>query len=50
MKHYEIKIKEVGNAHTITTHYVGDVTESYLVKFFGLNNPDVEWYEIRILK
>ena len=27
--------------------YMGDVDEAFLVKFFGLDAPDVESYEIR---
>lgn len=48
MRHFEITIKEVGREHPIKTSYVGDVTYKYLVDFFGLENPDVEWYGIEI--
>ncbi|MDE6284656.1 MAG: hypothetical protein K2M17_02825 [Bacilli bacterium] len=47
---YIIKIKEVGNQHVIQTSYSGqEVTEEYLIEFFGLKNPDVEWYKIEKL-
>lgn len=46
MKKFIIRIKEKGNDHVITTSYTGDRTREYVIKFFGLEGPDVEWYEI----
>lgn len=44
---YIIKFKEVGKQNVLQTSYSGkEVTEEYLIEFFGLNNPDVEWYKI----
>lgn len=43
---YLIRIKEKNNAHIIETEYLGNVDEKFLIGFFGLNNNDVEWYEI----
>lgn len=48
MRHFEITIKEVGREKPIKTSYVGDVNHKFLVDFFGLNEPDVEWYGIEI--
>lgn len=50
MTHYEVTIKEVGKPEPIITSYVGDVDKAYIVEFFGLNEPDVEWYEIHTIK
>lgn len=45
---YIIEIKEVGKQKVITTSYTTnhEVTEQYLINFFGLNNSDVESYKI----
>ena len=44
---YKITIKEVGNQNVLQTSYSGkEVTEEFLIEFFGLKNPDVEWYKI----
>lgn len=43
---YLIRIKEKNNAHIIETEYLGNVDEKFLIGFFGLNDEDVEWYEI----
>ena len=45
-RHFEITVKEVGGA-VLHPSYMGDVDEAFLVKFFGLDSPDVESYEIR---
>lgn len=44
---YLIRIKEKNNAHIIETEYNGNVDEKFLIDFFGLNDDDVEWYEIK---
>lgn len=45
---YRITIKEVGNQNLLKPTYssITEVTEKFLIEFFGLNNPDVEWYKI----
>lgn len=49
---WEATIKERGNDHLLhPTYSVSDneatyVTNAFLVDFFGLNEPDVEWYKI----
>lgn len=48
-RRFEITIKEVSREQTIKTAYIGDATHQYLVDFFGLNEPDVEWYGIEII-
>lgn len=39
-------VKERGNANVLQPVYVGEVDEKFLIEFFGLNKPDVEWYKI----
>lgn len=46
--HYIIRIKERGSDREIETHFVGNKTKRYIIDFYGLENPDVESYEIRI--
>lgn len=46
MKKFIIRIKEKGNYHIITTSHTGDRSRESVVNFFGLEDPDVEWYEI----
>ncbi len=46
--HYIIRIKEKGNPHTLTTEYIGNKTKREIIDFYGLEQPDVESYTIRI--
>ena len=46
MKKWKITIKEVGNPHEIVTYYYGRVDYDYVKEFFGLEQPDVEWFRI----
>ena len=45
-KHFKIITNEVGREHPIETEYIGDVNRTYLIKFFGLREADVEWFRI----
>ena len=31
---------------TIESFYYGDVSREYLIDFYGLKQPDIEWYNI----
>lgn len=45
---FEITIKEKGKDSLLHPSYIGqEVSEEQLVRFFGLDQPDVEWYEIK---
>ena len=46
MKTFTIIIKEKLMEKPIMTTYIGDVTEKYLIKHYGLDQNDVEWYKI----
>lgn len=48
-KHYQITIKEVGLEKLIITEHVGNIDKRKLVVFFGLKEPDIEWYQIKKL-
>lgn len=44
---YIVKIKEVGHPGVLISSIQGqEKTKEELVAFYGLNEPDVEWYEI----
>ena len=47
---WEAKIKEKGNPSILTPSYTSDsetVTREFLIDFWGLNEPDVESYELK---
>ena len=43
---YELEIKEVDNDSILRPIFTGYADINYIIKFFGLENPDVEWYKI----
>ena len=46
---WEARIKEKGNPNVLTPSYTGDdstVTREFLIKFWGLNESDVESYKL----
>lgn len=49
-KHYKITIKETGSDKPIETEYCGIIDRRGLITFYGLNNPEVEWYKIEEIK
>jgi len=64
METWQAKIKEKGNDHILTPTYMipndmfgyikpkekrEEMTRKYLVDFWGLNEPDVEWYKLEKL-
>lgn len=46
MKKYKIRYKEVGRSRIGETTYSGPLSEDEVIKFFGLDGDDVEWYTI----
>lgn len=46
MRHFKIRIREVGSDHIIETEYHGNLDRAGVIDFYGLKNPDVEWYQI----
>lgn len=46
MKQYKITMKEVGTERPLESFYSGDVSREYLIDFYGLKQPDIEWYNI----
>ena len=52
MRHWKCTIKEVGKEKPIVSEYIGDdcFDEKKCVDWWGLNNPDVEWYKLEEIK
>lgn len=48
-KCWQIKFKEKGKSEQLTKH-LGHLTEKEVIKFFGLEDPEVEWYNIQEIK
>jgi hypothetical protein len=46
MKTWKVTIKEKLMDRAIVTHYAGVVDYDFVKKFFGCDQPDVEWYKI----
>ena len=49
-KYWQIRYREAGKSEIQTTKHLGHLTEAEVIKFFGLNDPDIEWYDIKELK
>lgn len=45
-KHYRIRAKERTTGRIVTPEYIGAKTRAEVIEFFGLEEPDIEWYEI----
>ncbi len=46
-RHWKIRLKERTTGHILTPEYIGYHNREEVIEFFGLENPDVEWYEIK---
>jgi hypothetical protein len=46
MRTWIIECKEKWCDHPIRTTHVGNLEREDIIKFFGLNEPDIEWYTI----
>lgn len=49
-KCWEVRFREKGKSKTHTTKHLGHMTEDEVIKFFGLEDTDVEWYDVKELK
>lgn len=45
-KTYLITFREVGGSRMMKTSFTGTQSREYVIAFFGLEAPDVEWYSI----
>ena len=46
MKVWKLQIKEKGKEHILTPELWSDRDKDYVIEFYGLNEPNVEWYKI----
>ena len=47
---YKVTIKEINNDHLVHTSLTTDEDLDYVRDFFGLEEPDVEWYSVEKIK
>ncbi|WP_289756439.1 MULTISPECIES: hypothetical protein [Muribaculaceae] len=45
-RHWKIKLKERTTGQILTPEDIGYKDREKVIEFFGLENQDVEWYEI----
>lgn len=44
---YELEVKEVMNDSILHPSHIGrEMSKKEIIDFFGLNEPDIEWYKI----
>lgn len=46
MAKWQIKYKEVGKDIVGTCYHSGNLSREEVIYFFGLKDPDIEWYEL----
>ena len=46
MRTWIIEAQEKWCDHPIKTSYTGNFDRTQIIKFFGLDKPDIEWYNI----
>lgn len=44
--HYRIRAKERTTGRIVTPEYIGSKTRAQVIEFFGLEELDIEWFEI----
>ena len=47
IKTFEVVVKEKMNDNPIKTSYTGVCVEEDVINFYGLREPDVEWFTIK---
>lgn len=45
-RHFKIRARERTTGQIVTPEYIGYKTRDEIIEFFGLEEPDIEWYEI----
>lgn len=45
-RHFKITAKERSTGHIVTPEFIGNKTRKQVIEFFGLREPDIEWYKI----
>jgi hypothetical protein len=47
IKTFEVVVKEKLNDHPIKTSYTGVCEREDVIDFYGLREPDVEWFTVK---
>lgn len=47
MRKWIVKYREVGSSRIGTTTHTGTLDREGVIEFFGLNGPDIEWYDVK---
>ncbi len=45
-RHFKIRAKERTTGQIVTPEYIGYKNRAEIIEFFGLEEPDIEWYDI----
>jgi len=46
MAEWKVEYKEVGSDKIRTTYHSGNKSKEYVVEFFGLDDANIEWYNV----
>ena len=47
-KAWRVRFREKGESEQMTQH-LGHLSKEEVIKFFGLNSPEIEWYDVEEL-
>lgn len=45
-RHFKIRAKERTTGQIVMPEFIGYKSQNEVIEFFGLEEPDIEWYEI----
>lgn len=45
-RHWKVRLKERASEHILTPEHIGYLSREQVIEFFGLEEPDIEWYDI----
>lgn len=45
-RHFKIRAKERTTGQIVTPEFIGYKSRNEVIEFFGLEEPDIEWYDI----
>lgn len=50
MTHWRVTIKEWNTPHEIVSDNISHMNRAQIIEFYGLREPDVEYYRIEVVK
>lgn len=45
-KCWQVRFREKGKSEKLTKH-LGHLNKEEVIEFFGLNSPEIEWYDVQ---